>query len=107
MFSYDEVETDKIISCTLDDVDLEHIPPEDIFQVESKWKDRSLLYSTIQAYAAATGWKATLSHSIYIRCSCYNRPSRSEKKENLPLDHYARIVSGKSRLDQQRTKVEE
>ena len=78
MFSYDEKEPDKIISCSFDNVNFEEVTAQDIFQVESKWKDRSLLYSTIQSYAAATGWKATLSHSIYIRCSCYKRPMRTE-----------------------------
>ena len=78
MFSYDEKEPDKIICCSFDNVNFEEVTAQDIFQVESKWKDRSLLYSTIQAYAAATGWKATLSHSIYIRCSCYKRPTCSE-----------------------------
>ena len=74
MFSYDENETDKIISCSFDNVNFEDITAQDIFKVESKWKDRSLLYSIIQAYVAATGWKATLSHSIYIRCSFCKRP---------------------------------
>ena len=78
MFSYDEDDPDKIISCSFDSVNLDETHAEDIFQVESKWNDRSLLYSTIQSYAAATGWKATLSHSIYIRCSCYKRPTRRE-----------------------------
>ena len=59
-------------------MNFDEISAEDIFPIESKWKDRSLLYSTIQAYAAATGWKATLSHSIYIQCSCYKRPTRRE-----------------------------
>ena len=34
---------------------VDKLDPENIFQVESKWKDRSLLYTTVQAYAAATG----------------------------------------------------
>ena len=78
MFTYDSDDEEKIVSCVLDDVDFNEISVEDIFPIESKWKDRSLLYSTIQAYAAATGWKATLSHSIYIRCSCYKRPTHRE-----------------------------
>ena len=40
-----------------------------------------MLYSTVQAYAAATGWKPTLSRSIYIRCSCYNRPTRNRSEK--------------------------
>ena len=83
MFTYDPDDDEKIISCVFDDVNLEDTSAFDIFQLGSKWKDRSLLYSTIQAYAAATGWKATLSHSIYIRCSCYKRPTRSEKSRKF------------------------
>ncbi len=78
MFSYDSEEEDKIISCVFDNIDLNETPANEIFTIGSKWKDRSLLYSTIQAYAASTGWKATLSHSIYIRCSCYKGPVRRE-----------------------------
>ena len=83
MFTYDPGDDDKIISCVFNDVNPDEISAEDIFQLESKWKDRSLLYSIIQAYAAATGWKAPLSHSIYIRCSCYKRPIRRETTRRL------------------------
>ena len=83
MFTYDPDDDEKIISCVFDDVNLNEMSAHDIFQLGSKWKDRTLLYSTIQAYAAATGWKATLSHSIYIRCSCYKRPTRREKSRNF------------------------
>ena len=69
MFTYDSDDDEKIVSCVLDDVDFDEISAEDIFPIESKWKDRSLLHSTIQAYAAATSWKNTLSHSIYIQFS--------------------------------------
>ena len=44
-------------------------------------RDRSLLYSIVQAYAAVTGWKPTLLHSIYIRCSCYNIPNRNRREK--------------------------
>ena len=64
-------------------MNFDEISAEDIFPIESKWKDRSLLYSTIQAYAATTGLKATLSHSIYIQCSCYKRPMRRETSRNF------------------------
>ena len=83
MSSYDSDDEDDIISCDLDNVELNEASAEDIFRVGSKWKDRTLLYSTVQAYAAATGWKATLSHSIYIRCSCYKRPLRREKSRKF------------------------
>ena len=85
MLSYDPDDDTLITSCCFDNVETDELDPENIFKVESKWKDRSLLYSTVQAYAAATGWKPTLSHSIYIRCSCYNRPTRkrSEKERKF------------------------
>ena len=77
MFSYNPNDQSVIDSCIFDDFDLDSIPPQDIFPVGSKWKDRNLLYTTVQAYAAATGWKAALTHSIYIKCSCYDWPIRS------------------------------
>ena len=77
IFSYDPNDESVIESCIFDDSDLNSFSANDIFTVGSKWKDRKLLYSTVQAYAAATGWKAALSHSIYIKCSCYERPVRS------------------------------
>ena len=83
MFTYDPDDDEKIILCVFDDVNSNEMSANDIFKVGSKWKNRSLLYSTIQAYAAATGWKATLSHSIYIRCSCYKRPTRRGKSRNF------------------------
>ena len=52
---YDSDDETKIISCVFDDVNFDERSAADIFQLESKWKDRSRLYSTIQAYAAATG----------------------------------------------------
>ena len=55
------------------------IPLQDIISVEAKWKDWSLQYSTAQTYGAVTGWKTALSHSIYIRWPCYNRPVQSKK----------------------------
>ena len=72
MLSYDPEDDNLITSCNFENTNINDIDPVDIFKVESKWKDRSLLYSTVQAYAAATGWKPTLSHFIYIKCSCYN-----------------------------------
>ena len=79
MLSYDSDDESLIASCSFDNVDLNTVDPQEIFPVGSRWRDRSLLYSTVQAYAAATGWKASLSHSFYIRCSCYDRPLRKNK----------------------------
>ena len=72
MFSYDPDDDTLITSCSFGGTDIDEIDPENIFKVESKWKDQSLLYSTVQAYVVATSWKLFLSHSVYIRCSCYN-----------------------------------
>ena len=77
IFSYNPNDESVIDSCVFENSELKSISVEDIFTVESKWKDWNLLYITVQAYAAAPGWKATLSHSIYIKCSCYERPIRS------------------------------
>ncbi len=74
MFSYDSDDESLITSCSFDIIDLNAVTQSGIFPIGSRWKDWSLLYSTVQAHAAATGWKASLSHSFYIRCSCYNRP---------------------------------
>ena len=78
MISYDPNDNTLIVSCNFNSIDIDEIAPENIFKVESNWKDWSLLYLTVQAYAAAIGWKLTLSHSICIRCSCYNRPTRNQ-----------------------------
>ena len=95
IFSYDPNDESVIESCILDHCDLNSTSAEDIFPVESNWKDQKLLYTTVQAYAVATGWKAALSHSIYIKCSYYKRPIRSNNIRKIPQDLYAKIVNGK------------
>ena len=80
MLSYDPQNNILVISCNFNNSNIKEIDPENIFRIESKWKNRSLLYSTVQAYAAATHWKPTLSHSIYIQCSCYHRPIRNRSE---------------------------
>ena len=56
---------------------------KEIFPVNSWWNDRDLLYNTIKTYAALTGWKPTLTHKIYIRCSCFQRHiSRIKETKN-------------------------
>ena len=82
-FAYDSNDPELILSCCLDDINLDDVSSEVIFPLNSKWKDRSLLYSTVQAYAALTGWKPTLSHTYCIKCSCYNRPIRGGKDRNF------------------------
>ena len=85
MLCYDPDDDDLITACNFDNINIDEVNPETIFRVGAKWKDCFLLYSTVQGHAAATGWKLTLLHSIYIRCSCYNRPNRncSEKERKF------------------------
>ena len=97
MFSYDPDDDTLITSCSFGGTDIDEIDPENIFKVESKWKDQSLLYSTVQAYAAATGWKPSL--SIYIRCLCYNRPTRNQsEKKNKSLLHWLQASTSDAKV---------
>ena len=79
MLSYDSEDEAKIISCVFDNIDLNETSVDKRFSMGSKWKDWSLLYSTVQANATATGRKVTLSNSIYIRGLFYKRPVRRER----------------------------
>lgn len=72
-----------ITSCTFDNVDIKSLSPEKIFPLGSKWKDRSLLHSTVHSYAALTGWKPAVSHTHTIKCSCYNRRLRGSKERKF------------------------
>ena len=69
MFSYDENNSDVIISCQFDNINVEELDPNDIFRENSTWADRKLLYETIKSYAALTGWKPTLESRTCIKCS--------------------------------------
>ena len=60
MFSYNESDSDVIISCHFDGINVADLDPNEIFSEGSTWADRKLLYETIKAYAAFTGWKPTL-----------------------------------------------
>ena len=60
MFSYDESNSDVIISCHFDGINVADLDPNEIFREDSTWADRKLLYETIKVYAALTGWKPTL-----------------------------------------------
>ena len=79
MLIYDSDNESLITSCSFDNLDINAVTPQDLFPIGSRWRDQSLPYSTVQAYAAATGWKASPSHSFYIRCSCYNIPLQKNK----------------------------
>ena len=72
-----------ISSCRLNSENFRTVTIEQIFSVNSLWKDRELLYNTVKTYAALTGWKPTLTHKIYIRCSCFQRHvSRIKETKN-------------------------
>ena len=87
IFSYLPTDDDAypriIASCRLTLDNFKTITTEEIFRVDSCWKDRELLYNTTKTYAALTGWKPTLLHKIYIRCSCFHRHlSRIKETKN-------------------------
>ena len=72
-----------ISSCRLNLETIKTITADNVFKVNAYWKDRDLLYSTVKTYAALSGWKPTLTHKIYMRCSCFQRHT-SRIKEILP-----------------------
>ena len=79
MFSYNEENPDIIISCTFDGVKVEEIDVNDVFREGSIWADRKLLYETIKAYAALSGWKPTLESRTCIKCSCFTKIRRKNR----------------------------
>ena len=81
--TYDSRDCKLIVACQVTDLDLSSTTADEIFPINSKWQDRNLLYSTVQAYAAVTGWKPTLSHRHTIKCSCYNRPIRRSNQRKF------------------------
>ena len=84
MFCYDEDDPDVIISCSFDGINIADLDPNKIFREGSAWADRKLLYETIKAYAALTGWKPTLESQTYIKCSCF---SRKKRKDSSPHEY--------------------
>ena len=55
MFSYDKDNTDLIIACNFENINVSDLDPHEIFQEGSTWTDRKLLYKTVKAYAALSG----------------------------------------------------
>ena len=55
MFSYDEGNSDVIISCHFDGINVADLDPNEIFRKGSTWAGHKLLYETINAYTALTG----------------------------------------------------
>ena len=76
MFSYDENNSDMIIACNLEGVNIAEIDPHELFCEGSTWANCKLLYETIKAYAAFSGWKPTLESRTCIKCSCFARSKR-------------------------------
>ena len=98
MLVYDQEDDNLIVACNFDKRNIHGIDPEEIFKVESKWRDRTLLYSTVQACAAAIDWKPTVSHSIYIsgvHVVITLTETEVRKKDNLYQVHFVKTASGK------------
>lgn len=79
MFVYNQDDSDIIMSCSFEGINLAELDPHEVFQVDSKWADRTVLYDVIKAYAALTGWKPTLESKSSIKCSCYSRTKRKNR----------------------------
>ena len=79
MFCYDKDNPEIILSCSFEGVNISDLDPHEIFQEGSTWADRKLLYDTIKAYAALTGWKPTLDSRTCIKCSCFSRTKRKNR----------------------------
>ena len=79
MFCYDEDNPEIILSCSFEGVNISDLDPQEVFQEGSTWADRKLLYDTIKAYAALTGWKPTLDSRTCIKCSCFSRTKRKNR----------------------------
>ena len=79
MFVYKEDESDIITSCSFEGINIAELDPHEVFQLESRWADRTVLYDAIKAYAALTGWKPTLESKSSIKCSCYSRTKRKNR----------------------------
>ena len=86
MLFYDSNDDSVIFSCDFDNLDLNAVCLQDSFPMESKMIGWSLLYSAVQAYAVITGSKANLSHSIILRCSCYDKPIWIKKSQKSLLE---------------------
>ena len=81
MLSYAEENSDIIIACQFENINVADLDPNDIFRVNSTWADRKLLYETIKSYAALLGWKPTLESRTCIKCSCFSRTKRKNREQ--------------------------
>ena len=85
MFTYDETDTQKIITaCDLTNVHFIGEPNvtaangglkcEELFPIGSTWINKKYLHDVVNAYSARTGWNSALKNSTDIRCSCFGPP---------------------------------
>ena len=79
MFTYDNDNSDLIIACNFENVNVADLDAHEIFQEGSTWSDRKLLYETVKTYAALSGWKPTLESRTCIKCSCFSRTQRKNR----------------------------
>ena len=73
MFSCDNNSPNLITACNYEGVNIADLDPHEIFHEGPTWADRKLLYETIKAYAALSGWKPTLESRTCIKYSCFAR----------------------------------
>ena len=71
IFSYNENNSNMIIDCNFECINITDLDPPDLFCEGSEWADNKLLYGTILAYAALPGWKHTLESRTYINSSYF------------------------------------
>ena len=79
MFSYDNNNPKLIIACNFEGINIANIDPNKIFHEGSTWADRKLLYETIKAYAALSGWKPALESRTCIKYSCFTRSKHKNR----------------------------
>lgn len=74
MFSYNKYDSKIIVLCHFDGLNVADLDPNEIFREGCfMWTDSKLIYKTIKAYTALTGWKPTLESRTCIKCSCFSR----------------------------------
>ena len=97
MFSYNKHDNDIIISCNFDGLNIAGLDPNKIFREGSMWTDHRLLYETVKAYAALTGWKLTFESRTCLKYSCFSRTKckNCSTREYANGSYYPKIVNGK------------
>ena len=103
MFCCDEDNPEIILSCSFEGVNISDLDPHEIFQEGSTWADRKLLYDTIKAYAALTGWKPTLESRTCIKCSFQGLNTRIALHVNIAMVPYQKVANSRSVSNQHKT----